>query len=196
MDISDEVWKHLQDVYGSLSELDSRILSSSGTQRMIFSKEIFYPANLEHIRDALKLVGFGEGKHLVDLGAGDGRVVEIAYLMGGHADGPESKLEMYDVAQDAFKALAERGVKVPDTRAVEYRDAMKYPIGEADVMWVYLIKDRMMEAINKFHRESKLGSIILIYSSSPQYREVLSGLSLEEISAGNLSEYLLIVQKK
>lgn len=199
MEISDTVWKHLIDVYGEVEKLDYRIdTNSNGTPTRRSSSGIYYPAWLGVIRDALKTVGFGEGQYLVDLGVGDGRVLEIGHLMGGHVEGPEKDLVMFNVAWNTFDELDRRGVSVPHYEAIHYgRDILKYRISHANIVWAYLMAGKEILVAKKFHEEAKPGSKLMIYNGTPECHDTIERLlSLKWDVEADRNHHLFIAEKK
>jgi hypothetical protein len=138
-------WGNLQYVTGKLNEL------MTGRAADPRSLAPFVPTPQIAVEAMLDAAELRPGETLVDLGAGDGRIIEAALRRGAlSAIG-------YELDAERYAALVDRGL---DVRHV---DAMEAEIRDADVITVYLLTESNERLRTKFERECRPGARIVSY---------------------------------
>jgi len=89
------------------------------------------PTPDESIEHALDLAGIKEGEHLLDLGCGDGRVLEAAVRRGATATGYEADPLRAAMARERLEPLE-------DAVKVEVADFHTVPLEKANVVFAFL----------------------------------------------------------
>ena len=198
--IDESVMVHLRSVYQD-NGLEGMIGDEDKIERMIrgmvYSRNIVDAhAKIEHIMQLLSNVEFGPGKHLVDLGVCDGRVLEIGYLKGGEVSGPE-KIKMHaSEAYQKFDELRRKGVKTPPNEVIAVgEDIMNYDIRRADVVWAYLMAQKQPEVVKRFYMFGKPDGKLIVYRPSLEcYKQVLQ-FSLTAPFEGSIDDVAMIINK-
>ena len=139
---------------------------------------------------------FGPGKYLVDLGVGDGRVLEIGYLLGGEVGGPEAIEEHAMGARQKFDELRRKGIKTPPNNVISVgKDIMDYDITRADVVWAYLMAEKQPEVVVRFYQFAKPDAKLIVYRPSLEcYQKVLQ-FSIGVPFEGSIHDVVMIINK-
>lgn len=200
--IDESVMVHLNSVYPPQQNgTDSIIGDEDKLERMIrgrvFARRIVdAPSKIEHIIQELSYVGFGPGKYLVDLGVGDGRVLEVGYLLGGEVGGPEAIQEHAMVALEKFEKLRKRGVSTPPNHSIKIgADIMNYDISRADVVWAYLMAEKQPEAVKRFYMFGKSDGKLIVYRPSLECYEAVLKSSMRAPFEGSIHDNVMIINK-
>jgi len=110
------------------------------------------PMFARDVQRAAELAAFKPGEKFFDLGAGDGRILLAASALGAQAEGFEISLLPYLIAK--FKIIFSREKNRPK---IFFRDFWKINLGEADVVFVFLLPRIMGKAENKNGKRVKAG---------------------------------------
>jgi len=173
--------EHINFVYDGLLSSDNSMTPAGGVHFKISSYGIFAPTRVSLIADTLEYLDFGSEKKLVDLGAGDGRVITMAVLMGGEAIGLEHDPSLVDLAKRAFNQLRQDGLKTPDDSSIVLDNAFAYPIQDADIVWGYMTNDSTQRIVDKFSSEASQGSRLVTYNPPESIDETAKRLKLEQV---------------
>lgn len=113
------------------------------------------PSEAGAVADALELAGVGPGRHVVDLGCGDGQVLLAAATMGATVGGIEAEPDLVDEARDHLRAA---GVDA-DVRVGDLFDPDL--VLDADVFFAYLAPATLQRLLPtlRTHRGSRLVTI-------------------------------------
>jgi SAM-dependent methyltransferase len=115
-----------------------------------------------YARDVKRGIGLAEikaGERFYDLGAGDGRTLLAAAALGAQAEGFEISLLPYLIAK--FKIIFS---KVKNKPKIYFRDLWKINLGQADVIFVFLLPRIMQKMKEKMEKELKPGARIICYT--------------------------------
>jgi hypothetical protein len=108
---------------------------------------------------AVVLARFRAGDKFYDLGAGDGRTLVAAAEAGAYSEGFEISLFPYLLAKIKIFFSS-----VKNKPKIYFRDFWKINLGEADVIFVFLMP-RIMEKLKvKMEKELKSGARIICYT--------------------------------
>lgn len=106
--------------------------------------------------------------HLVDLGCGDGRVVEAAVkLRGCTATGVEADPRLVERAEER---LADAGIEAPFGQ-IFHGDAARFPVDDASVLFLFIPAEAVAETVYQIRSEGYEGRII-----SHEQRYVTGGI--------------------
>jgi hypothetical protein len=117
------------------------------------------PMFARDVQRAAELAAFKPGEKFFDLGAGDGRILLAASALGAQAEGFEISLLPYLIAK--FKIIFSREKNRPK---IFFRDFWKINLGEADVVFVFLLPRIMEKLKTKMEKELKPGTRIICYT--------------------------------
>ncbi|MBI4135728.1 SAM-dependent methyltransferase [Candidatus Uhrbacteria bacterium] len=123
----------------------------------LFADAPFVPSNrrdLERIFSALKLT---PGAKIYDLGSGDGRVARVAASYGLRAVGIEQSRVLTWWAR--FRAFLRRRSKYPVSFV--HGNFWAVNLGDAAVIFCYLLPDAMIKLKDKFERELMPGTYVI-----------------------------------
>jgi|WetSurMetagenome_2_1015567.scaffolds.fasta_scaffold18844_7 hypothetical protein len=111
------------------------------------------------VKRAVELAEIKAGDKFFDLGAGDGRTLFAAVELGARAEGFEISLLPYLIAK--FKIFFSKEKNKPK---INFRDFWKINLGEADVVFVFLMPRIMEKLKEKMEKELKSGARIICYT--------------------------------
>lgn len=107
----------------------------SGTRLMLQMAPPFIPTPMKAVRAMLEFAGVKRGETVYDLGCGDGRLLLEAERKGAIAIGYELSIPTLLLAK--FRCLGRRNIHV------RYGDFWKKDLSDADVIFCYLLLDKM-----------------------------------------------------
>lgn len=138
------------DKIGEAAEVVSKLFSSEPQ----FEGQLapFVPTPIAAVERALDLAGLKAGELLVDLGAGDGRVLRAAEKRGAEIRGYEKHLGRL------AKLCADFGEPERDCRRIYGMDIREADLLNADVVFVYLLTTSNAELKSKLLAEMKPGA--------------------------------------
>ncbi|OGE26850.1 hypothetical protein A3C26_03025 [Candidatus Daviesbacteria bacterium RIFCSPHIGHO2_02_FULL_39_12] len=115
----------------------------------------YIPTNIKLIRQVLKLAGVKKGKKFYELGSGDGRVVLEAAKLGAESTGIE---------QSYLRVLFSRH-KARRLKKAHFFHGNIFDkngdIGDADIVYIYLLAKGVKRLEEKLQKELKKGSIVI-----------------------------------
>lgn len=119
----------------------------------------FVPTPEAVVEGMLDLADIKPGQLVVDLGAGDGRVMFGAVGRGAVAFG-------YEMQDERYKALAARISQHPNASklAVFRKDIREADLSAADVVFMYLLQDSNAELKAKLLAECKPGAVVVSHA--------------------------------
>lgn len=119
----------------------------------------FVPTPEAVVEGMLNLAGVAPGQLVIDLGAGDGRLMFGAVGRGALAFG-------YEMQDERYKALALRIAQHPQSSklAVFRKDIREADLAEADVVFMYLLQDSNAELKAKLLSECKPGAVVVSHA--------------------------------
>ena len=179
-------------VYRELLESAPGLTPVGGTYWKATKYGIFAPTNFRYVIGALNAVAFGEGKKLVDFGSGDGRVVEIAHLMGGEATGIEHDDSLVQLSIQAFKELRDRKIPTPPDSSIISGNAMEYNLGNPDIVWIYMAITTKDLFIDKFCKEAGINSKLILFDPNRKAEYFTGKFSLKNHPASDSLHNTLI----
>lgn len=97
---------------------------------------------------------------LYDLGCGDGRLLSLAHEEGARAVGFEISLLHFLISWLRVRLFCHQGSSKP---SVQYRDFWHTHLGDATVVYFFLIPRIMLRLKEKFERELKPGTKVISY---------------------------------
>lgn len=106
----------------------------------------------------LKMVGDVKGKKIYDLGCGDGRMVCGVAKKGASAVGMEISIIQYLVS--LVRARRER---VQKNCSIKFSNFWRADLGDADVVYFFLMPKIYEKLRKKFEKELKKGTIVVAY---------------------------------
>lgn len=112
----------------------------------------YAPTRRKQIEAMLDLAGVKSGEVVLDLGSGNGSVLIAAGGRGARAIGVE--INPFFVW---YSRLRIRGRGLSHLATVERRDMFQYPLGQADVIFLFLVPRTMLRIGEKLRREAKPG---------------------------------------
>lgn len=150
------------------------------------------PTSGELIDNIAKIATLKSNDVLYDLGCGDGRVIiELARKYGARCVGVEIRKDLVD---EALKSIETHGLK--DRVRVVYGDMFKVPIGEATVVYMYLLTSVNEKLKPKLEVELKpYTRIVTLDFKIPGWRHV-SSLSSGRVWQSTLYLYVKGVSDK
>lgn len=119
----------------------------------ILSGAPFVPTEKRKIKEMLQLARLKQGEKLVDLGAGDGRIVKVAARMGARAVGYEVNPLLVIKAQR----------NLPSKAKILWRNFWLMSLSDFDVVTVYGINPIMKPLGKKLAKELKKGARVVSY---------------------------------
>ncbi len=136
------------------------ILFSPSSLRAAVTGAPFLPTSKSIIRKALKAAGLKPGEKLYDLGFGDGRVLIIAEKeFGAEAIGYEYSKPLFFLSKINLFLNKVKNAKV-------FReDFLRTDIKKADVIFMFLTPKAFPKLEDKFNRELKRGTRVIVFSS-------------------------------
>lgn len=130
------------------------------TIRPLIKGAPFVPTNMERIRKALKMANVKRGEYVYDLGCGDGRLVlEAVKRYDANGVGIEYSPIVYWLA---CLRRTISGVKTSKARLI-YGSYKKHDLRKADVVFCYLMPERLPELKKKLSNELKPGARVVTY---------------------------------
>jgi|SRR3989344_1281667 len=128
------------------------------TARPLIKGAPFVPTSMKRIRLALKMAKVKPGEKVYDLGCGDGRLVmEAVKVYGAEGIGIEYSPLVYWLA--CFRRYLS-GIK---TKLI-YGSYRNFKLKDADVVFCFLMPERLPELKEKFSQELKAGSRVITYA--------------------------------
>jgi SAM-dependent methyltransferase len=120
---------------------------------------LWLPAPTRIVRDMLQAAGVQPGDKVVDLGAGDGRIViAAARRFGAHAVGVEIDPIRCAIANTLIRRLKLRG-----QARVQCGDLFEYDLADADVVTVYLWPSTNQRLRSRLLKQLRPGARIVSY---------------------------------
>lgn len=113
------------------------------------------PTKGKDVSRMIDLAGIKAGEKVYDLGCGDGRLVFASAKLGAKAVGIEIFILPYLFAKI-------RSWFVPGSR-IRYGNFFKVDISDADVVFIFLMEKSYHKILDKFDRELKPGTRVVIY---------------------------------
>jgi precorrin-6B methylase 2 len=127
----------------------------------------FAPARSSDVLAVLRAAQVQPGEQLVDLGSGDGRVVDIAgAVLGMDAYGYERNPERHELASRALEALVgQAGFTDTETDRIHliHDDFLNADISDADVLFFYQGGAPLYSVVDKIVSEAKDGARVIMY---------------------------------
>ncbi len=114
------------------------------------------PTYRHDVERFLQLAEIKPGQKFYDLGCGDGRIVCAAAKAGAQAQGFEISLLPYFLAK--LRCVSQR-----KRCAIRYRDFWKVNLGDADLVYFFLMKKCYPKLKEKLARELKPGTKVIAY---------------------------------
>lgn len=114
------------------------------------------PSKTPDVARFVKLAQISEGKIVYDLGCGDGRILQAAVLAGGMARGFELSLLPFLIAK--IKLFKNR-----NKCQIIYGDFWHKNLGEADVVYIFLMPKIYEKLVMKLKSELKAGTKVVSY---------------------------------
>ena len=124
----------------------------------------------------MDLIGFvfertlTQGKKMIDLGSGDGRVVFLASLYGVDANGVEYDRALCAISEKSKERLAEKGVIEQERVHFICDDFFNLDLSSYDVFYLNPGFVRGKELAEKISREAREGSILIFYHFPNSFR--------------------------
>jgi hypothetical protein len=156
----------------------------------------FRDTPFDEIRYIFDLLGIGHRHKGVDIGMGGGVVCAVGHLKGACMTGIDCDGVMYKVAKEAWDDFEGRISRKTSHDPFYLGDGLKFLIGDFDMVWSYLMADKQPKVLEKFDREAKRGSRLVLRYPTPECRDMSKKDSLEQISSGDLDESFLILGKR
>lgn len=116
------------------------------------------PTRRNDIKRFLKLADIQRGQKVYDLGCGDGRLVCAAAQVGAKVEGLEISLFPYLLSQVRFFFL-----KNKEKCKIRYKDFWYINLGDADVVYFFLMPRVYHKLKSKFEKELKKGTKVIAY---------------------------------
>lgn len=116
----------------------------------------YVPSDQKVVEDMVRAAGKLKGKHVADLGSGDGRIVMSAAKAGAVADGFEINPKLVRQSQAYIKKVG-----LGKAAHIYLRNMWKVDYSGYDVIFLYQIKHSMPWLEKKLQKELKKGSIIV-----------------------------------
>lgn len=116
------------------------------------------PTRKKDVERFLKITGIKKGDKFYDLGCGDGRLVCAAARAGAKAFGFEISLLPYLLAKARIVFGKCDGAKV------HYKSFWKADLGDADIVYLFLMPKIRRKTREKLEREMKRGSRVVAYT--------------------------------
>lgn len=114
------------------------------------------PSKKLDVERFIKLAQISEGKIVYDLGCGDGRILQAVVDSGAEARGLELSLLPFLIAK--IKLFKKR-----KKCHIEYGDFWFKNLGEADVIYIFLMPKIYEKLVTKFKAELKKGTKVVSY---------------------------------
>lgn len=114
------------------------------------------PTRGRDVERFLKLAEIKSGQKVYDLGCGDGRIVCEAAKAGARAQGFEISLLPYIIAK--VRCYSER-----KRCSILYKDFWNVNLGDADLVYFFLMQKCYPKLKEKFERELKRGTKVIAY---------------------------------
>ncbi|MBP7898949.1 class I SAM-dependent methyltransferase [Candidatus Gracilibacteria bacterium] len=118
------------------------------------------PTKSHDVERFLKLAHIKPGQHFVDLGCGDGRLVIAAAEAGASATGYEISLFPFILAH--IHGLFQPS-EIRKRTAIRYRDFWNTSLEDADIVYTFLMPDKMEKLKAKLKKELKPNSKVIAY---------------------------------
>lgn len=117
---------------------------------------LFLPSNRKQIKTMIELARIQQGTRVVDLGSGDGAIILEAARCGAVAIGVE--FNPFLVRYSRWRA--KRG-KISNRVTIIEGDIMDYPLGDADVVFLYMLPTFLASISEKLRLELPQGARIV-----------------------------------
>lgn len=116
----------------------------------------FVPSTDKTARTMIDLAHTKTGQTVIDLGSGDGRLLQLAAAQGAKAVGIE--MNPYLVIFSKIRALLS---PYRNKITVRWRNLWKTNLSQADVIFIYLLPWRMDTLAKKLKKECKPGTLVV-----------------------------------
>ncbi len=114
------------------------------------------PTKKKDVERFLKLAKLKSDEVFYDIGCGNGRMVIVAAKQGAKAVGLEISLFPY--------LLGKLNIFLKQSSAkIKYRDLWRYNLGDADVIYFFLMPKKMKRLKTKFEQELNPGTRVISY---------------------------------
>lgn len=117
----------------------------------------FVPTPAALVKRMLEAAGCGPGKIVLDLGAGDGRVLEQAAEMGA------AEVIGYELDPGRASAIRNKGLRECKVFMVDAAEAV---VNRADIVFLYLLQSSNQKLRGKLERELKPGAVVVSHAFS------------------------------
>ena len=117
----------------------------------------YVPTPMAAVKKMVKAAKIRKGDRIYDIGCGDGRVLYLAEKNGAQATGFEISPAIYLLA--LIKKIL-KGAKMK----IRFSDFRNNNLGDADVIFCYLMPNMIKKNIQKFQKELKPGTKIISYA--------------------------------
>ena len=114
------------------------------------------PTKKHDVARFLKLANIRPGENMYDIGCGNGRMVIAASNQGAKGVGLEVSLFPYLLAK--INKLIKRS-----SAKIKYRDLWHFNLNEADIVYFFLMPERIKKLKTKFEQELKPGTRVISY---------------------------------
>ncbi len=104
----------------------------------------------------IKLADIKKGERFIDLGCGDGRLVQAAARAGAQAIG-------YEISLLPFLAAKIRQLFARDNYKIYFKNFWEVNLGDTNIVYVFLTKKAYPRLKQKFEKELKKGTKVITY---------------------------------
>lgn len=116
------------------------------------------PTSQRDIKRFLKIAAIQQGQKFYDLGCGDGRIIIAAVKAGANAEGFE--MSPFPYLLSLFRLFFLRNNKAK----IRYEDFWKKDLGDADIVYFYLMPESIPKLKLKLESEIKKGTRIISFA--------------------------------
>ncbi len=119
----------------------------------------FVPTRKKDVLRFLKMANIKKGEKMYDLGCGDGRLIYAAANAGANAQGFEISLLPFVLAH-ARKMFNKNSARIK----ISYKNLWNTKLNDADLIYVWLMPEKMTKLRTKLAQELKKGTKVITYA--------------------------------